>query len=108
MAAVAGQDADERDDRVLVVPARHDDADQVIVRVVGEAPPGIRAGQPEEDVERFLGGELSFTSIVEVVSRVIDKHARDVTPVKTLEDAMHWDSWARKEARGIDVAIQRR
>jgi 1-deoxy-D-xylulose-5-phosphate reductoisomerase len=74
----------------------------------GGSMPAVLNAANEVAVERFLAGELSFTSIVEVVSRVIDKHARNVTAIKTLDDALHWDGWARNEARGIDVAVQRR
>jgi 1-deoxy-D-xylulose-5-phosphate reductoisomerase len=61
----------------------------------------------EVAVERFLKGELSFLSIVEIVSRVLEKHAAHAIPIASLEDALHWDTWARNEARGIDVAIPR-
>ncbi|HJT16738.1 MAG TPA: 1-deoxy-D-xylulose-5-phosphate reductoisomerase [Thermoanaerobaculia bacterium] len=74
----------------------------------GGSMPAVLNAANEIAVERFLAGELPFTSIVEVVSRVIDKHARNVTAIKTLDDALHWDGWARNEARGIDVAVQRR
>jgi 1-deoxy-D-xylulose-5-phosphate reductoisomerase len=76
-------------------------------RAGGSAPAVLNAAN-EIAVARFLKGELPFTSIVEVVSRVIDKHARNVTAINTLDDALHWDGWARNEARGIDVAIVRR
>jgi 1-deoxy-D-xylulose-5-phosphate reductoisomerase len=58
-------------------------------------------------VERFLQGELPFTAIVDIVRRVLDRHAGEVSAVHSLEDALHWDAWARNEARGIDVAIRR-
>jgi len=58
-------------------------------------------------VERFLAGELPFTSIVEIVSRVLDRHAGHVAPIATVDDALAWDGWARNEARGIDVALAR-
>ena len=74
----------------------------------GGSVPAVLNAANEIAVARFLKGELPFTSIVEVVSRVIDKHARNATAINTLEDALHWDGWARNEARGIDVAIIRR
>jgi 1-deoxy-D-xylulose-5-phosphate reductoisomerase len=58
-------------------------------------------------VERFLGGELPFTAIVEIVDRVLERHAGSVERIDTVEDALRWDGWARNEARGIDVAIRR-
>ena len=60
----------------------------------------------EVAVERFLARELPFTGIVEVVSRVLDRHAPAVAPIQSVDDALAWDGWARKEARGIAVAVQ--
>jgi 1-deoxy-D-xylulose-5-phosphate reductoisomerase len=73
----------------------------------GGSMPAVLNAANEIAVERFLAGELSFPSIVEVVSRVLEKHSGEVTAVKTIEDALHWDGWARNEARGIDVALKR-
>lgn len=77
------------------------------VRAGGSMPAVLNAAN-EIAVERFLAAELPFTSIVDIVSRVIDKHAGEVSPITSVEDALRWDSWARNEARGIDVALQRR
>lgn len=71
-------------------------------RTGGSAPAVLNAAN-EIAVERFLSGELPFVSIVEVVRRVLDRHGPEVTAVDTLEEALHWDLWARNEARGIDV-----
>ncbi len=73
----------------------------------GGSMPAVLNAANEVAVERFLAGELPFLSIVEVVSRVLEKHARGVTPVNTIEDALRWDGWARNEARGIVVAVTR-
>ena len=73
----------------------------------GGSMPAVLNAANEVAVERFLAGELPFTSIVDIVSRVIDKHASGVRPVTSLEDALHWDEWSRNEARGIDVALTR-
>ncbi|MGZ7039505.1 MAG: 1-deoxy-D-xylulose-5-phosphate reductoisomerase [Thermoanaerobaculia bacterium] len=72
----------------------------------GGSMPAVLNAANEVAVERFLAGELPFVSIVEIVARVLEKHAGDVTPVKTIEDALRWDGWARNEARGIDVAVK--
>jgi 1-deoxy-D-xylulose-5-phosphate reductoisomerase len=69
--------------------------------------PAVLNAANEVAVERFLAGELSFLSIVEIVSRVLDRHARGAAPIETIEDALQWDRWARNEARGIDVALTR-
>ena len=73
----------------------------------GGSMPAVLNAANEIAVERFLAGELPFPSIVDIVSRVIDKHASKVSPIHSLDDALHWDEWARNEARGIDVALTR-
>jgi 1-deoxy-D-xylulose-5-phosphate reductoisomerase len=73
----------------------------------GGSMPAVLNAANEIAVERFLAGELSFLSIVEIVSRVLDRHARAAAPIETIEDALQWDCWARNEARGIDVAMTR-
>jgi 1-deoxy-D-xylulose-5-phosphate reductoisomerase len=73
----------------------------------GGSMPAVLNAANEIAVQRFLAGELPFTSIVDIVSRVIDKHASKVSPIASLEDALRWDEWARNEARGIDVALTR-
>jgi len=70
----------------------------------GGSMPAVLNAANEVAVERFLAGELPFTGIVEVVSRVLDRHAAHVAPVRTIEDALAFDAWSRGEARGIDVA----
>ena len=74
----------------------------------GGSMPAVLNAANEVAVERFLAGELSFLSIVDIVSRVLEKHARQVSPITSIDDAMHWDGWARNEARGIDVALTRK
>jgi 1-deoxy-D-xylulose-5-phosphate reductoisomerase len=71
----------------------------------GGSMPAVLNAANEVAVERFLSGELSFPAIVEIVSRVLEKHAAEVSPIGSIDDALHWDSWARNEARGIDVAV---
>ena len=73
----------------------------------GGSMPAVLNAANEIAVERFLGGELPFTSIVEVVRRVLDRHSGAVSPIGSVDDALHWDLWARNEARGIDVAVRR-
>ena len=73
----------------------------------GGSMPAVLNAANEIAVERFLAGELPFVEIVEVVSRVLDRHAGSVAPVRSVEEALHWDQWARNEARGIDVALNR-
>ena len=74
----------------------------------GGSMPAVLNAANEVAVERFLAGELSFTSIVEIVSRVLERHSREVSAISSVDDALHWDTWARNEARGIDVALTRK
>jgi 1-deoxy-D-xylulose-5-phosphate reductoisomerase len=71
----------------------------------GGSMPAVLNGANEIAVERFLAGELPFVGIVDMVSRVLDRHAGHVQPVGSVEDALAWDAWARNAARGIDVAV---
>ncbi|HEX7191303.1 MAG TPA: 1-deoxy-D-xylulose-5-phosphate reductoisomerase [Thermoanaerobaculia bacterium] len=71
---------------------------------IGGSMPAVLNAANEVAVERFLSGELPFTGIVEVVSRVLDRHAGSVAAIGSVADALQWDAWARNEARGIDVA----
>ena len=73
----------------------------------GGSMPAVLNAANEIAVERFLAGELPFTGIVEVVSRVLDRHAASVAPINSVDDALGWDSWARSEAHGIAVEVER-
>ncbi len=73
----------------------------------GGSMPAVLNAANEIAVERFLAGELPFVSIVEIVSRVLERHAGRVAPISAVDDALRWDAWARNEARGIDVAVRR-
>jgi 1-deoxy-D-xylulose-5-phosphate reductoisomerase len=73
----------------------------------GGSMPAVLNAANEIAVERFLAGELPFTAIVEMVRRVLDRHSGQVRAITSVEDALHWDEWARNEARGIDVAVRR-
>ena len=73
----------------------------------GGSMPAVLNAANEIAVERFLSGELPFTAIVDTVKRVLDRHSGSVSEVASVDDALHWDGWARNEARGIDVAVRR-
>ena len=73
----------------------------------GGSMPAVLNAANEIAVERFLAGELPFLAIVDIVKRVLDRHAGNVSAITSVEDALAWDSWARNEARGIDVAVNR-
>ena len=70
----------------------------------GGSMPAVLNAANEIAVERFLAGELPFVGIVEIVSRVLERHAGSVQAITTVGDALGWDAWARNEARGIDVS----
>ncbi|HEX6161557.1 MAG TPA: 1-deoxy-D-xylulose-5-phosphate reductoisomerase [Thermoanaerobaculia bacterium] len=76
------------------------------IRTGGSMPAVLNAAN-EIAVERFLAGELPFTGIVDIVERVLERHVRNVQAIASVDDALAWDGWARNEARGIDVAVQR-
>ena len=73
----------------------------------GGSMPAVLNAANEIAVERFLAGELPFVGIVDIVNRVLERHAGRVSAIGSVEDALHWDGWARNEARGIDVAVRR-
>ncbi|HEY6137443.1 MAG TPA: 1-deoxy-D-xylulose-5-phosphate reductoisomerase [Thermoanaerobaculia bacterium] len=73
----------------------------------GGSMPAVLNAANEVAVERFLAGELPFTGIVEVVNRVLERHAPEVAPIGSIDDALRFDSWARHIARGIEVAVSR-
>jgi 1-deoxy-D-xylulose-5-phosphate reductoisomerase len=73
----------------------------------GGSMPAVLNAANEVAVERFLAGELPFTGIVEVVNRVLERHAPEVAPVGSIDDALRFDAWARHIARGIEVAVSR-
>ncbi len=73
----------------------------------GGSMPAVLNAANEIAVQRFLDGELPFVGIVEIVDRVLERHAGSVATIHSVEEALSWDGWARNEARGIDVAIRR-
>jgi len=73
----------------------------------GGSMPAVLNAANEVAVERFLAGELPFTGIVEVVNRVLEKHAREAAAIDSIDDALRYDAWARHIARGIEVAVSR-
>jgi 1-deoxy-D-xylulose-5-phosphate reductoisomerase len=73
----------------------------------GGSMPAVLNAANEVAVERFLAGELPFTGIVEVVNRVLEKHASEAAAIDSIDDALRYDAWARHIARGIEVAVSR-
>jgi 1-deoxy-D-xylulose-5-phosphate reductoisomerase len=73
----------------------------------GGSMPAVLNAANEIAVERFLAGELPFTGIVDIVRQVLERHAGHVSAIRSVEEALEWDSWARHEARGTYVAVGR-
>jgi 1-deoxy-D-xylulose-5-phosphate reductoisomerase len=71
----------------------------------GGSMPAVLNAANEIAVERFLAGELPFRGIVDMVSRVLERHAGQVSAIRSVDDALHWDAWARNEAHGTVVAV---
>jgi len=67
----------------------------------GGSMPAVLNAANEIAVERFLAGELPFLGIVDIVRRVLDRHAGHVQPINSVDEALEWDRWARNEAREI-------
>jgi 1-deoxy-D-xylulose-5-phosphate reductoisomerase len=64
----------------------------------GGSMPAVLNAANEIAVEQFLAGKLPFVSIVDIVRRVLDRHAGNVSAIHSVEDALAWDSWGRREA----------
>lgn len=68
------------------------------LRAGGSAPAVLNAAN-EVAVAAFLDRRLSFPGIVETVARVLGRH--DVGPVSSVEEALHYDAWARRETEDV-------
>ena len=66
------------------------------VTVGGSAPAVLNAAN-EVAVYAFLEERIPFPAIVETVARVLDKHSP--AAVESLEDALEWDVWGRRQAQ---------
>jgi 1-deoxy-D-xylulose-5-phosphate reductoisomerase len=73
----------------------------------GGTAPAVFNGADEACVEAFLAGRISFTAIVDTVTRVLDEHlapgSGEWVPgnAVTLDDVLHADAWARARATAI-------
>ena len=70
----------------------------------GGSMPAVLNAANEIAVERFLEGQISFMAISELVGEVMERHANEVAVIGSIDDALHWDGWARDEARGLALA----
>ena len=62
----------------------------------GESAPAVFNAANEAAVEAFLAERIPFTGIVETIEAVLAAHAP--CPVASLDDALAWDEWGRREA----------
>jgi 1-deoxy-D-xylulose-5-phosphate reductoisomerase len=63
----------------------------------GGTMPAVMSAANEVAVEAFLGRRLNFASIAGVIESVLQQH--EAGPVRTLDDALSADAWARERAR---------
>ena len=66
---------------------------------IGETMPAILNASNEVAVSAFLDGTISFTDIPILIQRVMEDH--DVKSVRTVEDILKADHWARERAKAI-------
>ena len=59
--------------------------------------PAVLSAADEVAVQRFLGGEIRFSSIHGVVAAVLDRHEASANP--TTEELLVADAWARRAAK---------
>ncbi|RLA78388.1 MAG: 1-deoxy-D-xylulose-5-phosphate reductoisomerase, partial [Deltaproteobacteria bacterium] len=65
--------------------------------------PAVLNAADEVAVKGFLQGRIGFDKITEVVERVMERHHN--TPLRTLQDVIAADRWAREEAEKAMEAI---
>jgi 1-deoxy-D-xylulose-5-phosphate reductoisomerase len=73
----------------------------------GRCRPAIFNAANEEAVAAFVGGDLPFLGIVELVERVLTE-APDFAEPGTVEDVLAAESWARARARELVAAGERK
>ncbi len=66
---------------------------------VGETMPAVLNASNEVAVNGFLDGAIRFTEIPLVIQRVVEDH--DLKPVRTIEDILKADHWARERAKAV-------
>jgi len=66
---------------------------------VGETMPAVLNGANEIAVAAFLDRAIRFTDIPVLIHRVMEEH--DVTPIRSVEDILKTDHWARERAKAI-------
>jgi len=71
----------------------------------GGSMPAVLSAANEVAVQRFLKREISYPAILETVAHVMEQHAAAVSPISSIEEVIHWNSWARNEAAAFAVPV---
>ena len=58
-------------------------------------------GSDEVCVEAFLKGQIKFTDIAKIISKVFSAHEADFKAQITLEEALSFDFWSRQKAKEL-------
>jgi 1-deoxy-D-xylulose-5-phosphate reductoisomerase len=66
---------------------------------VGETMPAVLNAGNEVAVNAFMDGTIRFTEIPLLIQQVMESH--EVKPVRTVEDILKADQWAREKAKVI-------
>jgi len=66
---------------------------------IGETMPAIMNAANEVAVNGFLEGWIKFTDVPLLIQRVMEEH--EVKIVRTIEDILRADQWAREKAKFI-------
>ena len=66
---------------------------------IGETMPAVLNASNEVAVNGFLDGTIRFTEIPLLIQRVVEDH--DLKPVRTIEDILKADHWARERAKAV-------
>jgi 1-deoxy-D-xylulose-5-phosphate reductoisomerase len=66
---------------------------------IGETMPAILNAANEVAVNGFLEGSIKFTDIPLLIQRVMEEH--ELKTVRTIEDILRADQWAREKAKTI-------
>ncbi|NPU84592.1 MAG: 1-deoxy-D-xylulose-5-phosphate reductoisomerase [Syntrophaceae bacterium] len=65
----------------------------------GGTAPAVLNGANEVAVEAFLAGKIRFTDMAATIKEVLSRHTKE--DIRTVEDVLRADRWAREEAQTI-------
>jgi 1-deoxy-D-xylulose-5-phosphate reductoisomerase len=73
----------------------------------GGTMPAVYNAANEACVADFLAGRISFTRIVDTVTRIVSEHDGAHSPVTSAEEVLAIDDWARRRARELSALAAR-